>query len=404
MAAVVGMRSTSQAITEDRLIRRVDSDISMLEPNEAPLVTLFNKMNKRESTDNPRFEWYEDDYNARWTQNGSTTVANNSASTTITASDGTLFSIGDIVVVPKLISSSAKPELVRVTAISTNTLTVVRDVGSNGIDTIAANAALSIIGNAFEEGGSIPVAKTVAPVKKTGYTQIFRTTVNYSKTNVATNQYGTSGSDRKREHRKKLKEHKILLNRALLFGKASESLTGGPTSQPIRTTDGINSVITTNITDAGGLLTKKTFEAFSRSAFRYGKEAKLLLASPILKSAINEWAKAFLQVKPAETKFGVQIQQVQTAHGTWMLVNDWMLEDGVSGQNGFGSIGLSLDLTQFKYRFLSGNGENRDTHITMDKIQDGRDAYVDEILTEAGYQIMQEKYHAKLMNISDYVE
>lgn len=403
MSQIIGERTTYQTINnESRLVRLVEEEIGYLEPNEGPLITFLSRMKKRQACTSPRIEWYEDDYQARWAQNSATTVANNTGSTTVTVADGTLFVVGDIVAVPRALGNATAPELFRVTAIATNTLTVVRDVGANGVDTISANAALTIIGSANEEGGALPAFRSTTPSSKITYTQIFRDTIDFTKTMVAAKVYAYNGSERQREHMKKLKEHKIKLNRAALFGKASESLTGGPNGKPIRTTDGINSIISSNIVDAGGILNQKTFESFSRLAFRYGSKEKLLLCAPIIKSAINDFAKGYLMVRPGETVLGVRVQKVTTAHGDWMVVNDWMLENGVAGQNGFGNLALSLDLTQMKMRYLSNNGMNRDTKISEDIVKDGGDRIVDEILTEAAFQFRQEKWHAKLHNVTDY--
>jgi hypothetical protein len=232
------------------------------------------------------------------------------------------------------------------------------------------------------------------------YTQIFKTSIEFAKTAIATQVYGAPNGDRAREHKKKLAEHKIQLNSALLFSTPSENMTGGPGGKPIRTTMGLIPAIKTNITDAGGTLTKKVFEGFSRQSFRYGNNTKILLAAPTIKSAINEWAREFLLVKPGETKYGVKIQQIETAHGTWLLVNDWMLES--VGSYGFGATALSVDLDQIRYMYLSNNGINRDTAIHEDVVNTGEDKVVDEILTEGGYAIQQEKYHARLFNVQDY--
>lgn len=405
MAQIIGNRTTYQTIqTEARNIRRVDDEIYLLEPNEGPLLTMLNKLKKRSATDAVKFEWIEDDYVARWAVVGTTTIANSTSSTTVTVTDGTLFIPGDLFVVPKAVTSATTQEMCRVTAVSSNTLTVVRDVGSAGVDTINASGAIRIIGSAYEENSSTLKMKSTSPSTKSAYVQIFKTIIDFSNTAMAQAAYGAPQGERKREHAKKLKEHKINMNGQLLFGVTSESLTGGPNSNPIRTAAGIMSVISSNKTDAGGTLTRKTFESFARQAFRYGGKTKVLLASPTLCSAINSWANRYLRVTPNDTDFGLSISTVTTAHGEWMLVRDWMLENGVSGANGYGGIGLSLDLDYIKYRFLSANGINRDTHIKEDVVQDGRDGKVDEILTEGGFQIMQEKYHAMLYDITDYVE
>lgn len=398
---VVGQRTTQQARNETREVRRVDERIALLEPNVGALITFLNRMKKRTPINATKREWFEDDYAARWDQ-ATVQVASNTASTTVTVTDGTKFVVGQMIAVPKAATVTAVPEVLRVTSISSNTLTVIRAVGGVGIDTILANAPLRLIGTSKEEGSLIGTMKSTSPVPKSNYTQIFETVIDFTKTNVAIKQYGAAGSDREREIEKKLKEHKIDMNAAFLWGVPSESMTGGPNGRPIRTMGGLNYYITTNITDVGGTLSYKTFNSFSRQAFRYGSAEKILLASPLVIEALNTWGHNFLQVRPGETKLGVRIQEVEMAHGTWILVKDWMLEDGVAGLNGFGNVAFSLDMDQIEYSPLNNNGENRDTRLVRDVVQDGRDSYVDQILTECTLKVGMEKYHAKLINVTDY--
>lgn len=403
MAQIIGQRTTNQTITETRLPRMVADDIGLLEPDVAPLITLLGLMKKSMAVFTPRYEWFEDDYLARWASNGTATVANTTASTTITVTDGTLFVAGDLFIVPKVVGSSTAPEMVRVVSVSGNALTVIRDVGGAGADTILPSAALRLAGNSHEEGGTLPSAKTTAPVAKITYTQIFKKVIDFTGTQIASRAYGAPSGDRQREHAKKLKEVKQDLNGTLLFGRSSESLSGGPNSKPIRTTQGVISVITTNLMDGGGTLTRKVFEEFARMAFRYGNSpTKILLASPLVVSAINMWASQFLQTKSGENEFGMNVTEIQTGHGRWLMHRDWMLENGVSGQNGFAGTALSLDLDQITRLYLSENGVNRDIQVFEDVVQDGADRKVDQIQGEVGFCVKQEKYHARLFNVSDY--
>lgn len=400
----IGQRTTANAASESRAVRRVDENIALLEPNIAPLITLMNKMKRRKSIDQTKTEWLEDDYAARWAQNGTATVASNAGSTTITVTDASAFVPGNLFVVPKSTTSLVVPEVIRVVTVNTgtNVITVARAVGGVGLDTISANAAFRLIGSAYEEGGLPPNMKSTAPVTKFNYTQIFKTVIDYSKTGCAINQYGVSGSDRDREQKKKLKEHKEGMNADMLWGVKSEDLTGGPTGKPLRTMGGINQFLTSNIYDMNGTLNRKSWEAFSRMTFRYGSKSKLLLAAPLISSAFNEWGNSWLSISKGETVLGVQIRKIITAHGEFMLVNDWMLEDSFA-QTGFGHVAFALDMDEIEYRPLSNNGENRDTHIREDIIKDGRDSYTDEILTECSMKVGQEKYHSKLINVTDYI-
>lgn len=403
MAINTGVRTTNQSATEERIVRSVYPDIALLDPDKAPLVTLLMKVKKSQSVDTPRLEWYEDDYVPRWGQNAGVQIGNTAGDTAMTVADGTIFKVGDLFVVPKVVSSSQAPEVCRVTARNGNDLTILRQVGGSGIDVIPANAALRIIGSAYEENSALPTAKFTSPAIKRSYLQIFRTVTNFSNTAIATKNYGAPNGERKREHKKKLVEHKEGMNSALLFGRASETLSG-PNGNPLRTTQGILPTISSNKTDGGGTLTRKKFDEFARMAFRYGNDTKILLSSPTICSAINEWAINFLQVTPATTKYGVKIQSIDTAYGTFVLVRDWMLENGVSGQNGFGNIAMAIDLDEVHYRYLAGNGENRDTAILQDVVKDGTDGKRDEIRTEGGFMILREKYHALLYNVTDWMQ
>jgi hypothetical protein len=404
MAQVIGTRDTDTLITsENRLVRRVDAEIGLLEPNEAPLITFVNQMKGgRDGVDSPRCEWIEDGYVARWAVNGTTTITAATASNTITVTDGTIFVPGDMFVVPNAASSATHPEVIRVISKATNVLTVLRGVGGSTVGTINPGAAFRLLASAYEEAALPPDAKTTIKATKISYTQIFKTTIDMSKTKVASKAYGTPNGERAFQHKKALKEHKIAMNAAALWGRASEDLTGGPGGHPIRTTAGLDSVISSNIVDAGGTLTRRTFETFSRQAFRYGSRQKILLASPLLVSAFNQWAQSHMQMKPAEKVFGVDVNKIITGHGTFILVRDWMLENGIAGQNGMAGVAYAIDPKEMSYFYLKGHGESRDTHIVEDVIKDGRDAYVDEILTEGGFKFKQEKRHAKLYNITDY--
>lgn len=412
MAQIIGQRSTYQtAVTEDRRVRHIDEKIAMLEPDIAPMITLLNAAKKRRAIDSTKHEWMEDDYVARWVKNGSTTVTNSTTNVTITLDDNTLVVPGDILVAPAATSGSIGEYMLVQARSASNVVTVVRNFNGHGIVTLGASTWLRLIGSGFSEGASYPEMKTTSPTTKTTYTQIFKKAINFTNTQIAQRTYGSQADgERKRQQMKGLKEFKEQLNAALLWGKAYEAATGinstvSTNSNPHRFTMGLNSQITTNVTDANGLLTRRTFESWARQVFRYamGKEL-VLLASPIVVSAINQWATSFLQVSPTEKVYGVSVNKVRTGHGDFQLVRDWMLEDAASGATGFSGLAFALDLDQIEYLYLQGNGESRDTRLIENVVQDGSDRKVDLIMAEVGYAIKNEKYHGKLWNVSNYAE
>lgn len=400
--ALVGTRSTyTQATTEQRLVRFVDDGMLMLEPNEQALITFLLKLKagKEKTTTSPRVEWFERDFLPRWAQADGAGYA--SGVTTMTLVDGTVVVPGDVILVPKAVTSSVAPELILVTGVAGNVITsMVRGFAGSTAAAIAANAGLAILGQAFAEGAGLAVSKASTYVPKITYTEIFKKSVTLTKTAIASSVYGGANGDRKTEHEVMMKEMKISMNRAFLFGKASEDMTNP--AAPLRSTMGLNTVIQTNIYDAGGTVTPNTLESFSRMAFRYGAPKKLLIGSPILKSAVNRWASSQQFIRADETVFGVNVQRIVTGHGTWMLVSDWMLEDGVTSQPGFGGMAFSVDMDAMSLFTLSGNGMNRSLQITENAAQDGADRVIDEALIECALKIQHERYHAKLFNVTGY--
>jgi hypothetical protein len=425
MAQTTGVRSTIAAITTDnRLVRNITDEIMELEPNEKPLLTLLLQMKHKQKTETPVIEWLEQDYIARWGQNGSTTSTNDVANTTLTVVDGTVFAKGDVFMVPKAIDSNALPEMIRVTSIGATVIAVKRAFGGSTVATIGANGALRLIGSANEEGGVLPTAKYQSQVNKTTYTQIFKAVLDLTNTYIASKQYGDAGNERKRLQRQKMVEFKEQLNAALYWGQPSQDLTGGDNGRPIRSTMGINYAIgaSGNVTNAGGVLTPKIFlDGFAQQSFRYARNKRaMLVCAPRIRSAINMWGTNFLMVRPGEKKFGVDIQEVETPYGTWAMITDWMLQDYVptsgtsaAGQ-GMAGVAFSLDFDEIEMLWLEGAGGSRNIMLQEDVVQNGDDKKVDQIIAEIAFKI---KFgsnpssasglagggrHAKLYNVTDY--
>ena len=106
-----------------------------------------------------------------------------------------MFSAGDVVKIPRT------GEVMRVTSVSGNNLTVVRGYGVTDAAAINDEDQLVIIGNAIKEAGNPVEAKGTKVTTVYNYTQIFKTSVKTSKTQEASKLYG--GSDRAYQRRKK---------------------------------------------------------------------------------------------------------------------------------------------------------------------------------------------------------
>lgn len=402
MAQIVTAVTTNTINSQTRLVRDVSSDIYQLYPNVGTLLTFLSdpRLQRKRPTTQAKFEWYEDDMTARWAVAGSTTVTNETTATTLNVTDGTLWVSGDLGYIPQAINTSTAGEIFRVVSVSSNNLTVIRSVNSV-LMTVNAAAPIAILGPAYEENSSRPSPKVTIPAVKTGYTQIFRHSFSFSATEMASANYGAPNGEKARTKLKRFQEHKRDINRAFLWGAATEGLTSGPSGYPIRTTAGINSVVATNVLDGGTTLTKSKWEEFLRMSFAYGDaDSKLFFASPTVVSAINSWAQGYLHIQPAETTYGLKVLKLQSNHGELLMVRDVMLEDHTTTA-GFGGWAFCLNPEDIELRVLSGNGINRDTkYIEYDiENQNGVDGEIGEYMTEIGLMVRNEKHHAKLYNV-----
>lgn len=377
---ISGVRNTAN-INQDQRVIDMRKDIALLEPNAAPLTVLLKSINgKAKVAVNPEFKHLEDELAPRWdaVNNGAGYVA---GATDIVVDNGSYFNVNDVILVPRT------SEQMLVTAISTNTLTVTRAWGVTAAAAIVDNDAVTILSNASAEGADAPAMKTTKPTTVTNYTQIIRTAFGVTGTEDASELYG--GADMTYQSKKKGIEHKKDIERAFLFGEKKEDTSG---STPRRFTAGLNSLITTNRTDASGAATEAEFETFCRNLFRYGSTKKTLLSSALMISAINSWAGGKLQTVSEDKTYGISVTRYLTGHGTLNLVKHNLLEESYAGMS------IGIDTENIMYRHLKG----RDTKLRTNIQEKKSDSREDEYLTEAGLHVIQEKTMGVFEGVTSY--
>ncbi len=334
----------------------------------------------------------EDDLNPSWV-----TLANNlSGSTCISAQLSYAYlNKYDLV---KVIETG---EILLITNVSATAVTAVRNyMASTSAVSAASGNNLLIIGSAFEEGSaySTLVTKSTVNVAQTNYTQIFRKAVEITRSLFNTELYG--GNDRNYQRKKKGIELMRDLERAFLFGEPLKDI--GTKDSAItharRTTGGINYYISTNATDAGGVLTEAEFEGFCRTIFRYGGTSKYLFASPLIISVVSQWAAGKLQMFPKDKTYGIAISQYLSPHGTLNLVKEVLLEHAgsLTSTSYFAGYGFAVELPECVYRFLQNSDVKMETDIQIP----GDDLYKDQYLCEVGMEFHNEKQHGKLTGVT----
>ena len=378
MANIAGVRTTSN-IQQARRVVDMAKNIALLDPNDSPFVT-FLKLAKQDVrvAKAPKIEWLEDDLIGAATQvNNGSGISITTSSTSIAVDDGSIFSVGDLISIP------AKSLVYRITAISTNTLTAIQFGTSVASGTIADDSVVLKLGNAMEENSSAPAAKTTQEVACYNYTQIFRTPVSFSGTELATELYG--GKDRAYQRRKKALEHKRDIARAMYFGVSKEDTTG---TTPRRTMGGLLSFLTesTAFDSSTQPLTYANFNKYvAQPVFSHGSKDKLLIAGPNLMNAINAWSEAKLvtEVDPAAT-YGIRVKNLITGYGDLKVIYDPLLADGYHA-----GYGMVIDTDNIRYAYLQGRDTKLNTNIQANDV----DGVIDEYITECSLEVKLPKTH-----------
>lgn len=380
---VIRAPESTQNIPSARRVRDVADRIQYLDPDAAPFTLILQKARKK-STTSDKFEWFEKDLPARWDQvNNGAGYA--SGATSIVVDNGAYFSVGDVVNVPRT------AEKMLVTAVASNTLTVSRGVGSTSAAALVDNDDLQIIGNAYSEGSLSGAEKSHIETNPFNYTQIFRTPLGVTGTEMESENY--IGPDRPRLRAEKMIEHRIDLERAFLFGERNlDTSTNGTTNNPRRYTGGAFYFLTgaTNTQDFGGILTEGEMESWLQNVFAHvgSGSSRLLLASPLWISVLDQLATGRLQLAPGDSVFGLTVKQWVTGHGTLNIVKERLFENGAGG-NGYSGFALALDLDKLSIRPM----RNRDTKLRIDIQAPDLDGVKDEYMTEAGLQLSNPLVH-----------
>ena len=398
--------------------------VADLSPEESPFFVYLSKVGKVPTSDS-QFRFLEDRTKIAMTDRSfviSTELAAVSEGATVTATISAAqpwLIKGMVISVESLTGNSGAPNHAnaRIEAVNSSTSIDIKWLTNPGSDANpVAGAKATVIGTAFGEGSGAPDVFSQELDNDYGFTQIFKTACEMSNTARATVYRGYS-DEWQRIWNLKLREHKVDIERAMLFGQRATS--GG-----VQYTDGIAGHIMANgqsqtiedseqlvytegqaylKTVAEGSLSYDTLLKDLEVVFdpaRGGSSAKLALCSLPVISLFNKLGDgvgfigdtinggARYNFDASQGSFGHKVMKVETVHGDLSLVKEPLFR-GMSGE-----FMCMVDLDHVSYRPLVGNGMNRDTSITTNVQQADEDLRKDMILTEAGLEVSLPETHA----------
>jgi hypothetical protein len=414
--AIQGLRTTGNFVTDQRP-KNWREGILMLYPNgKAPLTGLTSQM-KEQSTDDPEYNWWEKEIDDR-----RLAVATSYGGTTgLATTDTSIYVTGDALTLKEgdLLYAEQTGEIMLVAAdpVSDTVFTAIR--GYAGTTTkigvlvgaatgIGASPALQIIGSAMEEGSLAPTGINFDPTKRTNYCQIFRNTLEMTRTAMKTRlRTGDAVKEAKREC---LEYHSVDMERAFFLGSASETTRNG---KPVRMTGGLESWLQTyassNITTVtgtpsvgsvtrGGLLLGR-LEEYLYEMFRYGSSQKMAFCGNRALLGIQQTIRlnSTYQVFANEKEYGMSVTRLVTPYGELVLKTHPLFNQSnhafVTGATipylGMDSWIVVLDMANIRYRYLTDS----DTKYEPKLESNGMDGMKSGYLTECGLEVSLPKTH-----------
>ena len=410
--------------------------VADLRPEESPFFVYLSKVAKQPTSD-PVFRFLEDRSKIAFTDRSfllKTAHSIPAAGSTLTysvdtASGGSVdFLIKGMVFAVNYVASSVpRTVMVRVESSVTDngadsSFTGKTIASPDGAVTGGDDSICQIVGTSFEEGSGSPDVFSHEVDHSFGRTQIFKTACEMTNT-ARTTLYRGYEDEFMRIWNAKLREHKVDIERAMLFGQSAS--TGG-----INYTDGIVGHIVANSTAVNNDSTalsytegKAYFRSVAESEMTYdrllqdfevvydpargGSTNKLGLAGFKVTTFFNKLAgftkgNANIGISPdtdestnafnvdmnnIQGNFGHSIMKVDTIYGSLSMVKEPLFR-------GFSTGYLAcIDLDNVAYRPLVGNGMNRDTQIITNVQQADEDLRKDMILTEAGLEVSLPETH-----------
>ncbi len=341
---------------------------SGLKNDDSSLFVLTASMDKKVEAHAPQFDQFEDTYNLRTFAVAAAGAAKNATTVPLAAGQGGWCAAGTQLYNP------ATGERLLVTSVSTDDLTVVRNVGGaiTGTDGSAEGQGIALVsadvllyaGDARTEGGAAPAMISTATQKSYNYTQVFSHLASVTKTLQNTKLYAEPSGDLDYQTKKKMIEHKMAINRAFWFGSRSTRTDADGFTK--RTTGGVIQHVKGNIFDisgaayGGGTLTHKVLDEWIEKLFmNTGSGVRHVFHGMKFGHALDNILKNYTQVDGKSESFGTIMKEYKSSSGVLRFVCEKKIFDADTNLAG---TAIALDMDFLKYVHLA----NCDTLLYKD--------------------------------------
>jgi len=375
-----------QDILQNERVIDMDDTIAMLDPDTSQFTTILMRI-ARETAYSTKVEWLEDELMPRLSSVASG-GASDGANIVVAAGEGAYFRAGDIV------RNARTGQAVRVTSVSTDTLSVTIHLGRVAFAAASASDQLLIVGNAAAQGAGLGTEKQTKRVAQFNYTQIFRHPYGFTESLNASRLYGGSTPDKERS--KKLVEHKRAIEYTSFWGVRALDTSG---SEPVTHAGGLFEFVTTNVQNAAGTLTKTLMDTYLRQFLQHGTQNGILVVAPVVAQALSGFLRDAWQPANVDDRvFGAKVDAfVSGAYGFRIPVivkRDW--NDFSTASTQYGGWAFYIDLDNFGMPVLSG----RDTKQLRGRQNNDADRQDEEYLTELSFKPKIERSHGMITGVT----
>jgi hypothetical protein len=346
----------------------VVDELLLLNPHQIPLISMLGF---GEAIAQTNHQWFEDEI---FGDESKVVGAVTNVATSVVVADGSIFRVGHVIKVGD--------ELLYVSAVASNTLTVTRGYAGTTAAAIADQAKVEVMFVEGQEGNTARAGRVKPRTQVQNYTQIFDDTVELSGTATSIAQYGIDNLY-EYEKQKKLLELSLQLEKALINGV-------GLNNGNIRQMKGIRNFIQTNVTNASSAALSATMindaiqSVYDKGGFQSGGDYKILV-SPKQKRAISSFDNNKLYITQAENSRGVAVDSFVSDFGVFEIaVNNNLASDEL----------ILLDASRAKIRPLV----NREFfHKFLGEVGDSTRGM---LVGEYTLEFQQEKAHARIKGLA----
>ncbi|HBG27485.1 MAG: hypothetical protein A2Y10_02830 [Planctomycetes bacterium GWF2_41_51] len=354
--AFTGKATYTAGITLPEIAEDVSDIVGIISPVETFLLdAIGDPMREAKST---YHEWLEDSLVPNKDSISDSSISDPAGETSFDVANGERFRVGD------QIQTAGSEELMLVTGVTGDTITVVRGYAGTTPENISNGEVIHILGNAALEGDDKPAARFTNRIRCGNYTQIFTSSVEVSGTNIAASHLGISNEMDYQKSERLRELIRDLENTIINGGQPSANPQGSGTVR--RSLKGIIQSIATNVYrtgDAGfpsgtGLDEAKINYVLRQIWENSSGNVDLIVVGGYQKRKINSFLTASRSFGPADNTYTDMVSVYESDFGVCRIITSrWVPQDAVLLLDSSRISVLPMSGRSFHFKPLASSGD-----------------------------------------------